>query len=50
MVFDANLRQLRRLPMSDGALDVALMAYGKLVVGTKKGLYEANENGEYIYI
>ena len=36
--------------MSVGAQDVALMADGKLVVGTSKGLYEANEDGEYIYL
>ena len=51
-VFDANLRQLRRVKMSDDARDVALMADGKLVVGASNGLYEyeASEDGEYIYL
>ena len=49
-VFDANLRQLRRLPMSDIAYDVALMADGKLVVCASNGLFEASEDGEYIYL
>ena len=49
-VLDATLRQLRLLQMSDCAKNVALMADGKLAVATTKGLCEANEDGEYIYL